>query len=174
MLQAETYKADFLDERRDRENAQGALEELRAEKERQGVALHEEIAALQEENSEIKQKFEKLKTKIRDRLCAEIDNSKKVISTLQEQIERVIHEKDDLRHELELERRKAKGHKMKDNRMRELVRLKKIGVLSHGAGFLTTKLFLVEANVSALLIDTSKLVPVTSPPTLHPYGRVVI
>ena len=91
LLQAETYKADFQIERRDREKAQGALEELRAENERLGT-----------ENSEIKQKFEKLKTKIRDKLCTELDDRQNAISGLQEHIERLVHERNDLKHELEL------------------------------------------------------------------------
>lgn len=67
-------------------------------------------------NSEIKQKFEKLKTKIRDRLYAELDDSERVISSLQEQIEREIHERNDLKHQLEL----------KDSQIRELVSTKSL------------------------------------------------
>ena len=93
---------------------------MRAENERLGT-----------EKSEIEQKFEKLKTKIRDPLTvelderkAELDEKKTVIRGLQEQIEKNIHERDTLRQELELERRKAKGHKVKDDRLKELVRVK--------------------------------------------------
>ena len=117
MLQAETYKNDFQDERKDREKARGALEELRVEKEEQDKLFREEMASLQQQISGL--------NKERDESIAgfeiELDSSKMVIESLRKQIVKISHERDDFKNEVE--RRKAsKHHKIKDyDRMKEQV-----------------------------------------------------
>lgn len=53
LLQAETYRSDFTDERKDREKAHGALEKLRIEREEQEKQFQKQMAAVQQQMSEL-------------------------------------------------------------------------------------------------------------------------
>ena len=86
-FQVDIYKANFHEERKDCEKAHAALEDLGIENERQCTKIA---------------KLQKKKTNLRTQL----ENSKKVISNLREQIEQCC-EKEDLRREVE--RRNSSG-----------------------------------------------------------------
>lgn len=96
-FKAGIYKADFLEERKDREEARGALEDMRKKRGGQDLVFHEEIAALhkeidavREERDHLKKIFAGTEAKYRD----ELTTSKRVIANFRQEMEEVSSEKD--------------------------------------------------------------------------------
>jgi chromosome segregation ATPase len=97
LIQAEIYKADFLEERKDREIARGELEDLRKKKGGEALVFHEQVAALQKEIDEVRRERNHLKksfaggeAKYRDELAT----AGKVIANFQKQVEGITKERD--------------------------------------------------------------------------------
>lgn len=99
-----------MEERRSHEKVKGDLEELRLEKAVHDKKFLEEIAALHEEISGLKQEQARSRA-----------DSSKMVSDLQDQIAKMARERDDLKNEVEW-RKTSKHHKVKDyDRMKDQV-----------------------------------------------------
>ena len=110
--QAETYKADFEEERRDRVKAEGALEDMRKEKGGLETVFTEDRAELYQEINRLRKSCSDLKMKVQEteqKHKKESECSKSVIQHMKEQMEKLTHEKNDLKNEVE--RRKSSQHK---------------------------------------------------------------
>jgi chromosome segregation ATPase len=93
LIQAEIYKADFLEERRDRALARGELEDLRKNEGREALMFHEHVAALQKEIDEVRRERDHLNhfTVVeRDELAT----ASEVITNLQKEVEGITKERD--------------------------------------------------------------------------------
>ncbi len=104
-----------MEERKDRERAQGALNELQKTKGGQHLVLQEEVA-LQKDLRDLRKEYNQAKTKnARDegKLKNEIDTSRIVMEKLKKEVERLNSERDDLKNEVE-SRRALKQQKKKE------------------------------------------------------------
>ncbi len=93
-----------MEERKDRERARGALDELRKKKGGQNLVLQEEVAALQKDLHDLRKEYNQAKTKnARDeaKLKNELDTSRTVLERLKSQVERLSSERDDWKNNAE-------------------------------------------------------------------------
>ncbi len=117
----EIYKADFLEERKDRERARGALDELQKKKGGQNLVLQGEVAALQKDLRNLRREYNQAKTKnARDegKLKNEIDTSRIVMEKLKREVEKLNSEIDDWK--TNAERKRA----LKQQKKKEFEKLK--------------------------------------------------
>ena len=97
LYKAEIYKADFLEERKDREAARGALEDMRKEKGGQDVVFNEEVAILHKKIDGVRQERDHLKKSfagIEAKYRGDSDTARKVISNFRIQVETISKERD--------------------------------------------------------------------------------
>ncbi len=93
-----------MEERKDRERARGALDELQKKKGGQHLVLQGEVAALQKDLCDLRREYNQAKTKnARDegKLKNEIDTSRIVMEKLKKEVEKLSSERDDLKNDAE-------------------------------------------------------------------------
>ena len=133
-LQSDIYKSDFLEEREDRERAQGALDALKKEMGGQDTVFQEEltrnaktISGLKQERNNLKKEFARVEAKYREenetskakftraeaKLQKEISASKTTIGVLKSKVEEISSERDDLKAGAQY-KKKGKGDKSKE------------------------------------------------------------
>ena len=66
MLQSDIYRSDFLEERKDRERAQGALHALQKEMENRDAVFKKELALYREQNKSSKATIKSLISKVEE------------------------------------------------------------------------------------------------------------
>ncbi len=95
-----------MEERKDRERARGALDELQKKKGGQTLVLQGEVAALQKYLDDLRKEYNQAKTKnARDeaKLKNEIDASRIVMEKLESELAKLRSERDDLKQQKEKE-----------------------------------------------------------------------
>ena len=104
-----------MEERKDRERAQGALDDLQQKEKKEGVMqkqvthLRAEVKTLKEERNTMKMEWARVKAKLEK----DFESSKLVIGNLRDQVERVSEQRDDLKYEVE-RRKESKNKKIKE------------------------------------------------------------
>ena len=102
-VQANTYKSDFLEECKDHERAQGALEDLKKKRGGQDIIYHEEATEFYQEINALKKECSDLIT--RDAKCkakheAEMKTLKEVTNHLKSEVEKLTRERDHSKEEV--------------------------------------------------------------------------
>ncbi len=110
-----------MEERKDRERARGALDELQKKKGGPNLVLQGEVVALRKDLHDLRKEYNQAKTKNarnEAKLKNEIDTSRIVMEKLKKEVEKLCSERDDLKNEVE--RRGA----LKQQKKKEFEKLK--------------------------------------------------
>ena len=99
MFQSDIYKSDFLEERKDRERAQGALDALKTEMENRDAVFKKELALYREQNKSSK---------------AEINTFKSAIQALKSKLEKMNSERE---YDAQQSKKAIKGEKSREFEM---------------------------------------------------------